>query len=182
MRNGEFNDADLHYLETRFRDQNEPTPGVHLGKERKEVLDRIIREITLFMNIMGWNISNTPQPPPSTPSNTFRLDEKTAIQYGVQARFEVPFIGSRKTIVLEGSDIAPLLRAYPDYMNPEAKEQIQRWFTVHPGQYKLNENVEFDSPTAAVAFVTGHHMSGPAVMVRETDGKTTLKTLRDAQK
>ncbi|MCC8020513.1 MAG: hypothetical protein LIO63_00775 [Akkermansia sp.] len=172
----------MHYLETRFRDQNEPTPGVHLGKERKEVLDRIIREITLFMNIMGWNISNTPQPPPSTPSNTFRLDEKTAIQYGVQARFEVPFIGSRKTIVLEGSDIAPLLRAYPDYMNPEAKEQIQRWFTVHPGQYKLNENVEFDSPTAAVAFVTGHHMSGPAVMVRETDGKTTLKTLRDAQK
>ncbi len=129
--------------------------------------------------------SQTTLPPPSNP-NIFHLDGKTADKYKVrEAKFEIPVIRAKesKTIVREGSPIA--LQEQDVERMRKTKERRQKWFTEHPGQNILNEKVEFDSPTDAVQFVTGHHMSGPAVMVRETDGKTLAeitKTLRDAQK
>ncbi|MCD8070074.1 MAG: hypothetical protein LUE08_01640 [Akkermansiaceae bacterium] len=125
-------------------------------------------------------------PPPPNP-NIFRLNDKQIGRYKVQAYFNVPSIGSKKTIVLAGSVIALPQEEYPSYMTLKDQRKMRELREKHLGQpfITLEENIEFDNSAAAVRFVVGCHKGGPNNMIRMTDGKTLAeitKTLRDAQK
>ncbi len=138
----------------------------------------------------GMHLTSAPptpnifQPIEPEPYEIFKLDNKIANKHGVKnISFKVFSTGGKwkKTTVLKGGVIAE--KEYPDNKPPEKEAQTKRksHFTAHPGQCRLEEDWEFNSPTAAVSFVMGYFKGGPEFMIREGSGET-LKAFRDAQK